>query len=341
MPAERTCPHCEQRMPLVIANWIPDRCCRDGFRPKCRRCTNQTRKERVARMSPEEKAERLRKRAAEAAAWRERVNRDPKRLRARREQQRIAHRLRAERKGENVATPKVDGTATTAPQEQFPALPCRQLGRRLAELLRREARELSYGDPTVRGADEAFGRREVTCKRLGTTEKTVRSWVNGERDSVQFDKADVVLSRADWFYWDVWNEDTVRVPALRVVSYTPKGPPASRERVVECDCGCPAVTFHYRNPTRTACVELGDLGPDLDTLRLVERAFTGDGSTIEDEQLTLMDGPPEGVPDERRRWPRYALKDGSPAAASIDEYLRRKPKRSPTGPAQARKRKAA
>lgn len=157
--------------------------------------------------------------------------------------------------------------------------------------------------------------RDVThC--LGINERILFAWRVGARNprSVQ---ADSVLIGIDRHYWDVWNEDTVRVPVLRVTTWiqrkkitSPGKEWTTLERIGE---------RHY-----------GDAGPDHEALETVRRAFEGGGDA---GVLThLMTPDPEPVRQRPVKTPKepYVRKPQPDSQASrVLEFIRQ------NGPATA------
>jgi hypothetical protein len=76
----------------------------------------------------------------------------------------------------------------------FPSLPARPLGLALERAL----------DPD-RPVDEE-------CENLRTSSRSLREWVTGTRELVQFNTADKVLCALGLNWWEVWNEKTVSDP---------------------------------------------------------------------------------------------------------------------------------
>lgn len=50
-------------------------------------------------------------------------------------------------------------------------------------------------------------RPEPIVEQLGISDRNLRAWRDGERDSVQFDVADRILVGIDLLWWEVWKED--------------------------------------------------------------------------------------------------------------------------------------
>lgn len=61
---------------------------------------------------------------------------------------------------------------------------------------------------------------KTVCKRAGIPERVVTRWMLGEcNGQVEIGDADMVLTRLDLFWWEVWTEDTVREPLFVVTTY--------------------------------------------------------------------------------------------------------------------------
>lgn len=119
--------------------------------------------------------------------YRERVKRDPAKLRARREADRIRSRLRAERRGLGLEPTRRHDLRQRDTMPDLPALPLVAYVDRLVE---REGIDLT-----------------AACERLGVSERNVHAWRVGERWGVAFDVADRALTRGGALWWDVWPED--------------------------------------------------------------------------------------------------------------------------------------
>jgi hypothetical protein len=106
------------------------------------------------------------------------------------------------------------------------------------------------------------GAREDVCAWLGIQPRSLLAWRVGQREGVQFEIVDQILTEAGVGWWEVFTEETCRVPALVVRHYSFRSMRADRR-------GRP---LELRG--RDVC---GDLGPDWDAIRLAEFAFTGQG----------------------------------------------------------------
>lgn len=111
---------------------------------------------------------------------------------------------------------------------------------------------LARGDATL----------SVTCARLGVDVRGLNRWRADPLVRADFDVADVVLTRGEMCWWDVFNEHTVRTPALVVRRYEWLEK-ASRGKM-----------YAYRG--RVGSRMYGDLGPDLESLATIEQSFTGE-----------------------------------------------------------------
>jgi hypothetical protein len=236
-PVERRCPQCGEVKPLdadhFYLNARPgsapsrrlDRWCKDCRRRKAAemRARNrdsmnarkaQRREEIRASWTPEQwEAERTLKREsarrsrardperikANQRASRARVKTDPERLRKLRESRRIAYRLRAEREGRQVRTKHAerDRDEIELNMRRLPAGP-------LAEAVQHHVARLQRDH-----GNDGLWSREAILERLGTTERTVFAWLRGERDTVNWDTADTILTRCDLLALDVWDDPAV------------------------------------------------------------------------------------------------------------------------------------
>jgi hypothetical protein len=119
-------------------------------------------------------------------------------------------------------------------------------------------------------------RQEWTLQRwVGITDRTLREWRTGDRHTAKFNVADRVLCGLNLNWWEVWNEQTVRISVLTVRTYKPhlkmvQFPSEDWPRFVD------GALKEY---------EYGDLGPDFSLLNRIAFAFTGEGLG---EQLELV-----------------------------------------------------
>lgn len=63
---------------------------------------------------------------------------------------------------------------------------------------------------------------QALCERAKIQERVLYGWPRGERPEIGLDMADRVLMHAGLFWWEVWTEETVRVPLLVVTTYAPQ-----------------------------------------------------------------------------------------------------------------------
>ena len=154
--------------------------------------------------------------------------------------------------------------------EAFPKVPVLQLGNAVHAAIDMESREQT-GEPSDREdgpngvPGNGFGPSAAVCFRLGICERTPRRWTRGEINEVKFDTIDGVIGRSDWLWWEIWNADTVRLPALVV----------TRWRMRDRKKG----TYRERYET----VRIGDMGTDWKILERVEAAFTNDAYDGDDD----------------------------------------------------------
>lgn len=123
----------------------------------------------------------------------------------------------------------------------------------LAEVARDEVGNL-WGQDFPEGNDGQIG---VVCERVGVHDRRLRAWRVGESPGVSLLKADEVLTALGRFWWEVWTEETVRLPLLEAVSYSFEVKGGKVRRV------------------RRRARRYGDAGPDLETLEAVRRLWEG------------------------------------------------------------------
>lgn len=246
--AERQCPGCKRR-PVTAK-----------YAKLCEVCRAEARK---------------RRRAAQAAWDREQRKRKPQAPRpARKRDDAFEWRLTKDRNGVALEPgERLKG-------DMFPRLPAVPLAAAMQRLIDREDRAASLNDPVQRGPRGEC--KEVVCLRLGIPTRTLTAWQLGERLLADFDVIDKVLTRAEWLWWEVYDEESVRRPALRV-------------RVRDQKKDAPGKSLRWQTVRH---LRYGDLGPDREVLALIEQTFTGEGVEVT-EQLTLAGtntlGPPPGV----------------------------------------------
>ncbi len=138
-----------------------------------------------------------------------------------------------------------------------PMLPGRQLAAAIERALRRVMRPNPWGYASA--GDISDGRARAFYGSLGVSPRLVDSWSEGVR-RVALSRADHVLLTLDLLWFDVWNEETVRLPIIEVRTY-------KRQRLKPNG-------RRYREPGRT--VGYGDRGPDHRMLAAIEAAWTGE-----------------------------------------------------------------
>lgn len=281
MSASRVCSSCRREKPETVEHFHPNGKRADGsqrWKARCIPCYRRYQRETMARERPEERAQRLardaerQRRRARTPEGREamreararayaRVAEDEKRLAARREAARIRHRLRAEREGREVAASVVQAPVTRG--ERIPSRPLVVMLDRLADRARRH--------DLVLDVTESIGHR--VREQLGLSDRVEYALRAGARWTVDLALADQLVTRADLLWFDVFDEDTLRL-GLEVRRYVmrEKRLPSGARRM-------------YRE--RVGTVLVGDWGPDLRALRLVEALFTGEGLAEVHEQLQL------------------------------------------------------
>lgn len=106
-------------------------------------------------------------------------------------------------------------------------LPTRTLARHIEMLIEREAARHFWGlagsngkpvrpNGSTQAPDQCI---EQVCERLGIGPRLFYRWREGGTLTVSFYKALNLLARMNGNWWDVWNRDTVRKPALEVRVY--------------------------------------------------------------------------------------------------------------------------
>jgi hypothetical protein len=102
----------------------------------------------------------------------------------------------------------------------------------------------------------------LVCELIGFQERQVSRWRNGELATVSADDADRVMTALDLFWWEVFTEDTVRLPVLVVTTYQhAKKNVRGKTKVV-------------RNKMRT--LPYGDQGPDHERLSQIRALMSGE-----------------------------------------------------------------
>lgn len=174
----------------------------------CRACATAARAARhKERMGDPEYAARWREQQArQKRAWnganrervreiqrrnRERIKRDPVRLGRRQEADRLNYRMRAERRGRDVANMRrTPGASRTLEREQGGTLPAAPLAAAIG-------RRVERSEATT----------QEVCRDLGVNERTYTAWRSGERGQVQMDKADRIIQRMGVNWFDVFDGD--------------------------------------------------------------------------------------------------------------------------------------
>jgi hypothetical protein len=142
------------------------------------------------------------------------------------------------------------------PPDPFPKLPALPIVALVEGLIAREDRNRRLGpnDPMPTGA------REDICAWLGIQPRSLLAWRVGQRERIQFEIVDQILTRSGAGWWEVFTAETCRVPALVVRHYGHRSGKGRR--------GTRTLELRGRDV-------LGDLGPDHAAVALAERAFTG------------------------------------------------------------------
>lgn len=97
----------------------------------------------------------------------------------------------------------------------------------------------------------------VLCERIGVFQRDVARWKTGESDAT-LRQVDLVLTRLGVMWWDVWTEETVRIPRIEARVY--------RWRMI-------------RSKRRLYCVRkcrYGDAGPDRKQLARIAGVLDGE-----------------------------------------------------------------
>lgn len=118
--------------------------------------------------------------------WRRNRDADPEKRAAYLENARIRYRLKREREGHK---PRFNVSTATMGADLMPRLPAQPLGELIFEL--------------AQNGDGLTG----TCAGLRVDPRNVFAWRTGERESVQFDVADRVLTASARTWWEVWPLD--------------------------------------------------------------------------------------------------------------------------------------
>ncbi len=253
----RRCTQCREEKPLHT-HFAVNRRRKNGavvYLYECRKCSSKRTTEASRwryQVSPEARRKHLEadarwrarnpEKATECArkAWL-RVKNDPVLHERRKRLKREAAAARALAEGR---TPKP--LLAVVPEEIRAArVPARQLATACDEYVAREVRL---------GNEDALGRL-FAHMTVEAGQRALYAWRSGERVSVSLDEADAVLVALGLLWWDVWNEDTVR---LWEYTFVRKRWSRSRKRW-----------------ERTRSWTVGDRGPDLEELERVRVAFEG------------------------------------------------------------------
>jgi hypothetical protein len=139
--------------------------------------------------------------------------------------------------------------------EGFPMLPAAPVAAFIERIIAAEDRDRKQGFDDGRPT----GAREDVCTWLGISHRSLYAWRVGQRERIQFEIVDQILTRAGALWWQVFTEESCRVPALVVGQYS-----------FRCMRGRGGRPLELRGRDL-----LGDLGPDWDAVALAEFAFTG------------------------------------------------------------------
>jgi hypothetical protein len=207
---------------------------------------------------------------------------------------RIQHRLDREREGvalEDVGTKPglmKNSIRSDHEGEAFPRLIAWPLGEALVREDRRRRRE-HYAGCLVDFRGTHTDLAGVSAEVPGwskNADRSVRAWAVGEREEVNFDVVDRVLTALDWCWWDVYNPQTVRKHVLVV---TVRSPSESRKGIPKRKVGAAEMRAPYALdehgvygsplPAR-ACKfittrrwRVGDEGPDEAMLERIRHTF--------------------------------------------------------------------
>lgn len=302
MSASRVCTVCEREKPLTPDYYYRDAHHSEGFKSQCIVCYRKKDKERRANLSPEEREgirryNRMRAQQRRSTPeGREKMNEASRKARRkrkkngakvkrRREAHRIQYRLQQERQGRDPAEMKRQVSQLANSLEdaagRFPALPARPLALAIEASDARRRQEFFAGftfgmeaftgfDYTTEGDAVGVGGGDRSSHRM------VYAWKLGERVDVQFDVADRALTRGRWLWWEVWNEETVRLPALTVHVRRRRARMRGNQETqpVRAEETLQGWRLRYSMYATAERHPYGDLGPDLETLARVEHTFT-------------------------------------------------------------------
>lgn len=133
-------------------------------------------------------------------------------------------------------------------------VPARPLGMLLERLAKRET-AVKHDK-----SGEVSSSMDVMAERAGVDVRQIHRWRVGAVTTVAPDAVDRVLVRLDLCWFDVWNADTVRRPALTVSVFNFRTSRLRDGRAV-------------RRRVLTATRYHGDLGPDYEAIGRVRRLF--------------------------------------------------------------------
>lgn len=143
--------------------------------------------------------------------------------------------------------------------DREPTVPGEPLAAVIVAIARREERE---GNPFAIGELGSKDRRvAIVCARAGILPRQLNRWRYGENE-VRLSVADLALTRLCLFWWEVWTEESVRLPLFTVRVYRWQWKVNRGKR------------RHCRVCMRS--VPYGDRGPDLEALRRIEALMTGE-----------------------------------------------------------------
>lgn len=106
-------------------------------------------------------------------------------------------------------------------QRKKDTIPSAQIGAYVEGLVQQRAQEYHWRQPYASYASgnmssASTARAEIT-RSLGVNDRRLYSWRSGEVPDITLVKADEFLVDAGIPWWEVWNERTVRIPALSVM----------------------------------------------------------------------------------------------------------------------------
>jgi hypothetical protein len=185
-------------------------------------------------------------------AYLARVRADPERYRVMLENQRIAYRMREERKGRTVGTAR-RWVGDAEPKRLVPSWP-------LAAAI--EALATAWSSYDDSGLEQSG--TTLLCELLEISPRTLMSWRIGQRPFASEDLADRILQRLDLPWWEVWNEETTRRYVFEAVTYF--------IRHKEGKNGKPRRNRERLRSTRYVEIT-GPEGVDEDGLAMVQRCF--------------------------------------------------------------------